>query len=106
MLQLSLVSCNLLVMKQTPEKRSTIRATYSIPIPLAKNLRHVAKRLHISQSALVSCLLTPQVQHLLVVCRDMPPSERPPRRQVFPNREKGNAKELEAMVHAALDRLV
>ena len=62
--------------KQTdafPPPRRTYRSTFSLPVDLARNLAMVAKRMGVSQSALLAVVLEEPMQQLADLVADIPP---------------------------------
>lgn len=70
-------SVNVLVMpKQTdafPAPRRTYRCTYSLPVEMAHNISRIAKRMGISQSALLATVMQEPIAQLASLVDEIPP---------------------------------
>lgn len=62
--------------KQTdafPPPRRTYRCTFSLPTEMAQNISRIAKRMGISQSALLATLMEEPIANLAELVDDIPP---------------------------------
>lgn len=62
--------------KQTdafPPPRRTYRCTYTLPVEMAHNISRIAKRLGVSQSALLATVMEEPIANLATLVDEIPP---------------------------------